>query len=54
MTLPGSFDAYKTATPAYLEEAPRCPDCDEELDEEGTCPQCGWDNKPDPDRYRDE
>ncbi len=42
MTLPASFDAYKLDTPPSLEEARPCPDCDEPLDDDDTCPECGW------------
>lgn len=55
MDLPG-YDSWKHATPAYLEEDSRCPDCDDQLDEENWCVTCDRDqsNEPDPDRYREE
>lgn len=56
MTLPAGYDAYKLATPDYLEEASACPECDGQLDQTDWCPACDQDygDEPDPDRYRDD
>ncbi len=55
MTLPSTYDAWRLATPEYLEEGPRCPDCDVSLDEDDYCPVCDeyMGNEPDPDRSRE-
>ncbi len=50
-----NYDAWKLDTPEYLEEDPRCPECDETLDEDDYCATCeeSHSNEPDPDRYRE-
>jgi len=55
MTLPSTYDAWRLATPEYLEESPLCPDCDVSLKDD-YCPECKeyQGNEPDPDRYRDD
>ncbi len=45
MTLPG-YDASKLATPPELEESPRCPDCQEPLDEDDYCDNCQENHAP--------